>query len=81
LKPGDVITTMDGDVVRVREDGQFEMVRRGGGVTTWRDLVVRRLGRATTSKDLGNCFMDEDDDDLIDEDPPDDTPDGFDDEN
>jgi chloramphenicol 3-O-phosphotransferase len=89
LKPGDVITTMDGDVVRVREDGQFEMVRRGSGVTTWRDLVVRRLGRATTSKDLGNCFMDEDDDDLIDEDdddlidedPPDETPDGFDDEN
>jgi hypothetical protein len=29
LRPGDVVSTDEGDVVKVRDDGQLEMVRQG----------------------------------------------------
>jgi hypothetical protein len=59
LNPGDVVTTDQGDIVTVREDGQLEMVRQGP------------IGSPFEMDDL---FDDEeetfdDDDDLIDEDP------------
>lgn len=54
LKPGDVISTDEGDLVKVRADGELEMVKHGTpGTTSWETFKAER-GL---------------DDDLIDEDP------------
>ncbi len=61
LKPGDVITTDQGDVVKVRDDGELEMVKMGP--------VGSRVNIDELFEDDDDEETPVDDDDLIDEDP------------
>lgn len=63
LRPGDVVSTNEGDVVKVRDDGQLEMVKQGPS----KKMVVQMPWGL---EEYGG-----DDDDLIDEDPEDSDPD------
>jgi hypothetical protein len=61
LNPGDVISTDEGDIVRVRANGQLEMVKQGPVMT------VKPALQQLLDAFEGDGY--DDDDDLIDEDP------------